>query len=152
MPIPNAPSSPFNIPIVTCSICRNEQTVARSANSYTLQLWHVINYPSDCHCPKCSSIKKTPPPPPPEAEPPPKKPITKRNRSISARYYQVAEQLVEFTTSDIKAHDLPNTYRAGSYIWSLVNTGKLIKIGPARFKIAPTEPPRTRERPKDQKS
>lgn len=145
MPISNAPN-PLNTLIVTCSICKNEKIVARSANSQTLSPWHVASYPDDCRCPKCSGIKKnTAPTPPLEAEPPPKKPIVSRNRSISAKYYQVARQLGEFTTSDIKTHDLPNLNRAGCYIWGLVRTGKLIKIGPARFKVAPTEPPRTRQ-------
>ncbi len=135
--VANAPYSPISAPIITCSICKNEQTVARSATSYTLKPWHVGSYPSDCHCPKCSSIKKTPPPPPPEAEPPPKpqKSAPTRNRSISFKYYRAAQKLGEFTTSDIKKCDLPNLYRAGSYLWVLVKRNKLANIGPSRFKV-----------------
>jgi len=82
-------------------------------------------------------LKKTPPPPPPEAEPPPKpqKSALTRNRSTSYKYYLAARKLGEFTTSDIKKCDLPNLYRAGSYLWGLVKRNKLANIGPSRFKV-----------------
>ena len=133
--VANAPYSPITAPIITCSICKNEQTVARSANSETLSPWHVVSYPDDCHCPKCATNK---PPTPPKAEPPPpkaKKSIIMRDRSISYKYYRAAKKLGEFTTSDIRACDLPNLYRAGSYLWGLVKRNKLENIGPSRFKV-----------------
>jgi hypothetical protein len=58
--VANVPYNPITTPIITCSVCRRSQTVARSATSFTLQLWHVVSYPDDCRCPKCSEIKKTP--------------------------------------------------------------------------------------------
>ncbi len=134
-PINNAPYNPITTPIVTCSICRNAQTIARSATSETLKRWHVVSYPTDCRCPKCATNK---PPEPPKAEPPPpppKKSVIMRDHSISHKYYRAAQQLGEFSTNDIKKCDLPNLYRAGSYLWGLVKRNKLANIGPSRFKV-----------------
>jgi hypothetical protein len=128
MPIANAPYNPITTPIVACSICRNAQTIARSATSETLKRWHVVSYPTNCICPKCA-ISKPPEPPPP------KKSVIMRDHSISHKYYRAAQQLGEFSTSDIKKCDLPNLHRAGSYLWGLVKRNKLASIGPSRFKI-----------------
>lgn len=144
-PIPNAPMKQFDIPIVTCSICRDNQTVARSATSYTLKPWHVVSYPNDCHCPRCSGIKKPADQLAEDEPPPPRKrgrAITSRADSNAQKYYRVAKQLGEFSTSDIVATDLPNTKRAGAYLWGLVASGKLINIGKARFAVAPPTPRR----------
>ena len=135
--IANAPSKPFDMPIIICSICRDRQTVARSATSYTLKPWRVVSYPNDCHCPRCSGIKKTLSELSEDEIQKPKKPPVKRDNSIIAKYYRVALMLGEFTTSDIKKHDLPNLPRAGAYLWFLKNIGKLKKMGRSKFKIAP---------------
>lgn len=140
--VANAPYSPITAPIITCSICKNEQTVARSANSYTLKPWHVVNYPNDCRCPKCSGIKKTPAELA-EDEPPPKpkkrtQPIH-HAESISQKYYRAALKMGEFSTRDFKDSGLPNTHKAAAYLGGLVATGQLIRTGKARFAVAKRE-------------
>lgn len=140
--VANAPYSPINVPIITCSICRNEQTVARSATSYTLKPWHVISYPDDCRCPKCSGIKKTPAELA-EDEPPPKRkqrtqPIC-HAESISQQYYRAALKMGEFSSRDFKNSGLPKTHKASAYLGGLVETGKLIRTGKARFAVVKKE-------------
>lgn len=138
-PINNAPYNPITTPIVTCAICKNEQTIARSANSETLRKWHVVTYPDNCHCPKCHSAQKTPAKPAESTAPEIKKPVTLRKYSNISKYYRVAQKLGEFSTSDLKGLDLPNPARAGSYLWGLVRVGRLINVGKARFKVANKE-------------
>lgn len=136
--VANAPYSPISVPLITCSVCRAEQTVARSRFSPTLERWNVISYPNDCRCPTCSDGIPPPPPAPPEAEPPPpkpKKPYVPRNRATVNLYYEAAKQLGEFTTDDIRKFDLPNTFKAGGYLWQLVVAGKLKKIERSKFKV-----------------
>ena len=137
---------PLSVPLVTCSVCRNTQTVARSAASPTLTRWNVVAYPNDCRCPTCSgggrarppAPPEAPPPAPPEAPPPPKpkKQYVPRNRAVVNLYYEAAKQLGEFTTDDIrKCEGLPNTFKAGGYLWQLVVAGKLKKIERSKFKV-----------------
>lgn len=114
-------------PTITCSICRNNKTVARSADSPTLRHWHVISYPNDCHCPDCATQ--------PQSAKPTATPSDNRWGSKIERYYQAALKLGEFSTPDLKNEGVPDYYRAGSFVWSLVKSGKLEKIGKARFKV-----------------
>lgn len=129
--------NPLSVPLVTCSVCRNTQTVARSAASQTLTRWNVVAYPNDCRCPTCSGGVPARPPAPPEAAPPPKpkKPYVPRNRAVVNLYYEAAKQLGEFTTDDIRRFDLPNTFKAGGYLWQLVVAGKLKKVERSKFKV-----------------
>ena len=136
--IPNAPMNPLSVPLVTCSVCRNTQTVARSAASQTLTRWNVVAYPNDCRCPTCSGGVPARPPAPPEAPPPPKpkKTYVPRNRATVNLYYEAAKQLGEFTTDEIRrCEGLPNTFKAGGYLWQLVVAGKLKKIERSKFKV-----------------
>ena len=132
MPIANAPHNPITTPIVTCSICRDTNTVARSANSETLSRWHVVSYPDNCQCSKCSGINK-----PIEAQPElpqNKKPIP-RSQSAAQQYYRAALKLGQFSIRDIRAEGLPNPNRAANYLADLVVKGKLIRVGKAQYAV-----------------
>jgi len=129
-----APYNPINVPIITCSICRNTNTVARSANSETLGRWHVVEYPSNCQCPKCSGINKPIEPPP---EPPQNKKPIPRSQSAAQQYYRAALKLGQFSIQDIRAEGLPNPNRAANYLADLVVKGKLICVGKAQYAVKP---------------
>jgi len=134
MPIAQAPYRPFNVTIITCSICRDTNTVARSAKSETLSRWHVVSYPDNCQCQKCSGINK-PIKTPPES-PQNKTPIP-RSRAVSQQYYRAALKLGQFSIQSIRAEGLPNPDRAANYLASLVKSGKLIRVGKAQYAVKP---------------
>ena len=134
MRIANAPYNPITTPIVTCSICRDTKTVARSAKSETLSRWHVVSYPDNCQCPKCSNVNKPIKAPP---ESPQKKTPIPRSRAVSQQYYRAALKLGQFSIQNIRAEGLPNPDRAANYLASLAKSGKLIRTGKAQYAVKP---------------
>lgn len=133
MAIAQAPYRHFNVTTITCSVCHDANTVARSAKSETLSRWHVVSYPTDCQCPKCSNVNKPIEAPP---EPPKRKPIP-RSQSAALQYYRAALKLGQFSIQDIRAEGLPNPNRAASYLAGLVIYGKLIRTGKAQYAVKP---------------
>lgn len=133
MAIAQAPYRHFNVTTIICSICHDTNTVARSAKSETLNRWHVVSYPDDCQCPKCSNAKpvETTPEPPPNKKPVP------RSESAAQQYYRAALRLKQFSIQDIRAESLPNPNRAANYLASLVINGKLIRVGKAQYAVKP---------------
>lgn len=134
MAIAQAPYRPFNVTIIICSVCRKANTVARSAKSETLSRWHVVSYPDNCQCPKCSGINKPIKTP---TESPQKKTPIPRSRVVSQQYYRAALKLGQFSIQNIIAEGLPNPDRVANYLADLVKSGKLIRVGKAQYAVKP---------------
>jgi hypothetical protein len=108
--------------------------IRHKKKSETLSRWHVVSYPDNCQCQKCSSTNKPIKTPP---ESPQKKTPIPRSRAVSQQYYRAALKLGQFSIQNIRAEGLPNPDRAANYLADLVKSGKLIRTGKAQYAVKP---------------